>query len=96
MASLVYDPTALIAVSWYSPALSGPTFVIVKIGLPVLVSDSFPSAFSKSIGFSFFVQKKSWIPGESSKIITLPIKFTDLFLMFVSGMISIYGGPRNR
>lgn len=49
IASLVNDPTSFIAVSRYSPASTGPTFVIVSDGLSVLVSDSLPLHSSKSI-----------------------------------------------
>lgn len=93
MTSLVVDPIAFMAVSRYSPASLGLTFLIVSDGLSILISDSFPplsSVFSLSL---FLVQNVSRTSGELSRKYTFPINITDWFLMFDSKVVVIFGGP---
>lgn len=96
MGSLVVDPTAFLAVSRYSPASQGSTFVIVSDGLSILISDSFPPLSSEFSLSSFLVQKVSRTLGELSRKYKFPINITDWFLMFDLKVVVIFGGPIER
>lgn len=59
----------------------------------MLISNSFPPLPLVFILSSFLVQKVSRTSGELSRKYRLPINVTDLFLMFDSKLVVIFGGP---